>query len=152
MSQTMIVGEEIGLDRWRDMWNSRTRIDGDTLLINLGKVRPSLSKESQGNVEWNLRTLLLLARAKVLRLHYRPIPPLWRLPKESDDAFSTRREVYYAEQSTLRPIELLGTNNPLTEAAWSELVEPDRRESRQESQTNWRRMSEILDGSRPRVR
>jgi hypothetical protein len=149
MSQTMIIGEEIGLDRWRDMWNSRTRIDGDTLLINLGNVRPSLSKESQGNVEWNLRTLLLLARAKVLRLHYRPIPPLERLPKESDDTFSTRREVYYAEQSTLRPVELLGTNNPLTEAAWSELVEPDRRESRQESQANWRRMSEILDGSRP---
>lgn len=149
MSQAMIIGEEIGLSRWRAMWNSRERIEGDTFLINLGRVRSGLSWESQSNVEWNLRTLLLLARAKVVRLRYRPTPPFDRLPAELDDAFAARQKAYIAEQATLRPIELLDKNNPLTEAAWSELVEPDRLESRQESQANWRRMSEILDGSRP---
>jgi hypothetical protein len=131
------------------MWLSGQKMGNDTFLINLGKVRSGLNWESQGNVEWNLRTLLLLARAKVLRLRYRPIPRLERLSTETDDAYAERRAVYLAEQATLRPVELLGKNNPLTEAAWSTLVEPDRAESRQESQVNWRRMSEILDGRRP---
>jgi ATP-dependent DNA helicase RecQ len=149
MSHAMIVGEEIGLKRWREMWMSGQRIGADTFLINLGKVRSGLNWESQDNVEWNLRTLLLLARAKVLRLRYRPIPPLEQLATETDEAYAERRSVYVAEQATLRPIELLEKNNPLTEEAWSALVEPDRAESRQESQLNWRRMSEILDGGRP---
>ena len=148
MSRAMIVGEEIGLKRWREMWQSRQKIGADTSVVNLGKVRSGLNWESQSNIEWNLRTLLLLARAKVLRLLYRPIPPLVRLDTETDEAYTDRRAVHRREQAPLRLIELLGENNPLTEDAWSTLVEPDRAESHQESQENWRRMSEILDGGR----
>lgn len=149
MSQAMIVGEEIGLERWKKMWSSRQKTGTDTFLIDLGKVRSGLSWESQGNIAWNLRTLLLLARAKVLRLHYRPIPSLERLATETDEEYVARRAVYLSEQATLRPIELLGKNNPLNEEAWSTLVEPDRKESHRESGLNWRRMTEILDGGRP---
>lgn len=146
MSQAMIISPELGLDRWRTMWASRQRGSNDTYLVNLRAVRAGLAFDSDDNAKWNLRTLLLLARARVLRLHYRPLPPVERTADESDKALDDRRSRLREEHFASCLIELLGDNNPLNEGSWNDLVEPDRAGSRQEASANWRRMASILDG------
>ncbi len=145
MSQAMIISPELGLDRWRTMWASRQRGFDDTYLVNLRAVRAGLTFDSDDNAKWNLRTLLLLARARVLRIHYRPLPSVERATDESDEAFDGRRSRLWEEHFARCSIELLGNNNPLNEESWNDLVEPDRAGSRQEASTNWRRMAAILD-------
>ncbi len=146
MSQAMIISPELGLDRWRTMWASRQFGSNDTYLVNLRAVRAGLTFDSDDNAKWNLRTLLLLARARVLRIHYRPLPHVERTVDESDEALNNRRTRLREEHFARCSIELLGDNNPLNEGSWNDLVEPDRAGSRQEASANWRRMAAILDG------
>lgn len=146
MSQAMIISPELGLDRWRTMWASRECGPNETYILNLRAVRAGLSYDGDDNEKWNLRTLLLLARARVLRILYRPSPPVERADNESDQAFSDRRSHLLKDHFSRCSIELLGSNNPLNETSWKELVEPDRAGARQENSANWDRMTAILDG------
>lgn len=148
MSKTRIVGQKKGLQRWQSMWASRKPMEDDTYIVDLNKVRPGLDWEGESNLKWNLRTLLLLARANILNLKHYRIPPLDPTPGESEQVFASRYKSYLKERSAYRVVEMQGINNPLDASAWNDVVETSRQESRLESQVNWRRMDEILKGTR----
>lgn len=62
----LIISADIGWDRWRTMRDSG-EVQGDlSLKVELDAVRPSLHKKNQENYLWNVRVLLLMARAGLI--------------------------------------------------------------------------------------
>ena len=64
-----IISNELGFSRWESMWRSRRPTSDDNLWgLDMESVREGLSGSSDENVKWNLRTLILMARAGLIAL------------------------------------------------------------------------------------
>jgi ATP-dependent DNA helicase RecQ len=64
-----IISNELGFSRWESMWKSRRPTSDDNLWgVDIESVRDGLAGSSDENVKWNLRTLILMARAGLLAL------------------------------------------------------------------------------------
>ena len=64
-----IISNELGFSRWESMWKSRRPTSDDNLWgVDIESVREGLTGSSDENVKWNLRTLILMARAGLLAL------------------------------------------------------------------------------------
>lgn len=69
LARPSIISHELGFGRWDAMWKSRRpTIDGDLWRIDIESVREGLSGSSDENVKWNMRTLILMARAGLVSL------------------------------------------------------------------------------------
>ncbi len=64
-----IISNELGFGRWEAMWKSRRSTSDENLWgVDIESVREGLSGSSDENVKWNLRTLILMARAGLIAL------------------------------------------------------------------------------------
>lgn len=73
LSQPKIVTEEMGFSRWDAMYESRKLTDEEGLWhIDIDARRKGLSAGNEYNVNWNVRTLGLMARAGLLALDIEP--------------------------------------------------------------------------------
>lgn len=64
-----IISNELGFDRWKAMWKSRRSTSDENLWgVDIESVRKGLTGSSDENVKWNLRTLMLMARAGLISL------------------------------------------------------------------------------------
>ncbi len=64
-----IISNELGFSRWESMWRARLPTSDDNIWgVDMESVREGLSGSSDENVKWNLRTLILMARAGLLSL------------------------------------------------------------------------------------
>jgi ATP-dependent DNA helicase RecQ len=64
-----IISVELGFSRWVAMWKSRRPTSDENLWsVDIESVREGLAGSSDENVKWNLRTLILMARAGLLAL------------------------------------------------------------------------------------
>lgn len=64
-----IISQGLGFGRWEAMWKSRhPTSDEDLWNIDIEAVREGLSGSSDKNVQWNMRTLILMARAGLIAL------------------------------------------------------------------------------------
>ena len=142
MSSANLISDELGLSRWKSMWLARAD-HGEISYLNLRTTRPGIEWDSDRNIEWNLRTLLLLARAGVLELQELPSPDLARLPGEDDEDYQSRREKAWAEADATCPVRLLGAA-PIIESTWEDSVGTHRQQSMQAGATNWKRMEDVL--------
>ncbi len=146
MSSASLISDELGLSRWQSMWHDRTD-NGETSYLNLRTTRPGIQWDSDRNIEWNLRTLLLLARAGVLELHELPSPDLARLAGENDEDYQTRRENAWAEANATCVVRLLDVA-PIFESSWQDRVGTYRQQSMQAGALNWQRMEDVLKRNR----
>jgi ATP-dependent DNA helicase RecQ len=149
MSSPQIIGEELGAKRWRTMWSGR-RSEEEMFLVNLRALRPGIDWDSERNIGWNLKTILLLARAGVLQVEHRSLAEVSREANESDEAFHLRREALRDEHQALCPIRLLQPN-PLTDDAWESQVGTYRDRSKTLAAVSWNRMEAMLRGKRSLV-
>lgn len=68
LSLQKLIGLELGLERWKKLWN-RAECLGDSLYrIDIERIRDGLNFRSKQNKFWNLRTVLMMVRAGVLEL------------------------------------------------------------------------------------
>ncbi|WP_244814747.1 protein DpdF [Caballeronia sp. Lep1P3] len=73
LSQPKLVTEEMGYSRWRAMYQSRKSTAEEGLyLVDIDAVRGGLPGSSEYNVNWNMRTLILMARAGMISLDLEP--------------------------------------------------------------------------------
>jgi ATP-dependent DNA helicase RecQ len=69
LARPKIISDELGFSRWKAMWMSRKATgDEDLWEINVDAVREGLPGGSEENVNWNMRTLILMARAGLIEL------------------------------------------------------------------------------------
>jgi len=134
MSTPNLIGDELGLERWRTLWHSRQTVD-DLRRLDLRALRPGKQWDSERNIGWNIRTLLMLARAGVIEL------------VDTGTDYTGPGEAAPPVHATVR---LLG-NSPLSEDAWDQQVGRYRQEAVEAARRNWSSMEQILKGSRPLV-
>lgn len=69
LAKPRLISDELGLNRWKAMFDSRSPThEADLWQINIDAVHLGLSGGSEYNVAWNMRTLILMARAGLISL------------------------------------------------------------------------------------
>lgn len=69
LAKPKIISDELGFSRWKAMYQSRQSTTEEGLWeINIDAVREGLPGGSEYNVNWNMRTLILMARADLIAL------------------------------------------------------------------------------------
>lgn len=140
MSGKMLITIERGRQRWRAMFQQK-KIDiryPDSYLVPID-VSPSLDSRdidmggSARNASWNIRTLNLMSRSKLIEMDWQK----W------DESCS--KTDYNG--NTHRLVRIIH-NDHLQEGAWKALVEPFRLVSYMASETSLMLMNELLQGKR----
>src|SRR5204863_9077071 len=64
-----IMTDELGMSRWRALYESRPHGEGAELVpIDIEAIPKHGAASSEYNIAWNMRTLLLMSRAGLIRL------------------------------------------------------------------------------------
>ncbi len=75
LARPKIISDHLGFNRWKAMYQSRRKTGEDDLwAIDIDAVHGDLPGGSGYNVDWNMRTLILMARAGLLSLEIESNP------------------------------------------------------------------------------
>ena len=98
LSAPNLISDELGFERWYALTTFRKVLDahGFLLEVDLDVVPPRLKQQSDYNAAWNMRTLIMMARAGLLDLESEPPIDPERLPNETDIQFEERSGAYWA--------------------------------------------------------
>jgi len=146
LGQPAIITEELGLDRWKAIWHD-SQWEDLTLLANLRALRPTIDWDSsERNMKWNLRTILLLARAGALVIEHRPPPDIEQSDLETDEDFRARRDAKMKTHFSTCPVKLSTREDTLSSEFWENAVAGCRGKTLALSHDNWDRMNALLRG------
>jgi hypothetical protein len=101
------ISIERGFERWNAMWIRRRQISSDVYAVSLDRKPSDLAFTGTRNASWNLRTLTLMRRAKLIE--FRPhLPPLLEQDADEDPiAFEHRQRVQFERFSREVAIRVL---------------------------------------------
>lgn len=94
MTTPTLIGDDKGFERWSTLYREAERDphDTDVRLVDLRKRPGHQSQENEYNRDWNMRTLILLARAGLIQLESKRPLQIGRGAEESEAAFKARAE------------------------------------------------------------
>jgi ATP-dependent DNA helicase RecQ len=98
LSAPTLISDELGFERWSALTGRARPLEplGFLQELDLDVVPPRLNQQSDYNAAWNMRTLIMMARAGLLELESEsPVDPE-QLPDESDSAYEVRTEAFWA--------------------------------------------------------
>lgn len=121
LSREKLITIELGLDRWQHLHHSAQEMDSGFLRVSLSVQRYAISRESEQNKAWNWRTLLLMQRAGLIRLHFTPPCPPQRQNHISDQAFKQAINTYNQDYFNHIDVDILHDGH-LSQAVWDEKV------------------------------
>ena len=133
LSQDALVTVDVGLERWKAMFTAKTSLGEGRYRIDLAARPIRLSRASDASVEWNVRTLTLMARAGLIRLSHEPPNHTLGAPQSSEGLSCV--------------IEILDLHHQERET-WEARLEPLREQSSARSQRSLRLLGEVLRGER----
>ena len=94
MASPSLISDDLAFERWSIMYRGSTQRDtmGQLLEVDLSVVPPQLRQQSDYNRSWNMRTLIMMARAGMLDLE--SLPPSCRTwqQDETDPSFEPRSD------------------------------------------------------------
>ncbi len=127
LNQERIISAKRGLERWDAMRTTATDVPDREGVNRIDlRARPSdVVSDSEANLAWNLRTLNLMARARLIEIESERPPTLEAGLGESPEAFDLRaREAFntYFSQALVRP-----KPGHRDAAAWKHQIEDERR-------------------------
>jgi superfamily II DNA or RNA helicase len=146
LSAPKIITEELGLERWNSILHG-SEWDGETLLANLRAIRPGMEWDSDANMAWNMKTILLLARADALEIESRRPPEVPRAEGESEAAYAKRSQAEMELHWSICPVRIKSAETA-SSTFWEDAVAKSRNETLSAADENWRRMREVLTGKR----
>lgn len=101
MSVPTLIGDEKGFDRWSTLYRGSEKFadDSDIRIVDIRKT--TLQQQTDYDRDWNMRTLILLARSGLVRLESTKPKRLERSEFEHEESFLTRieeeQEDYYSK-------------------------------------------------------
>lgn len=72
LARPKLISDELGFERWKAMYASRTEEENGLIQIDLEAVPNYLRESNDYSVGWNMRTLLLMCRAGLIELDVEP--------------------------------------------------------------------------------
>ncbi|MFN9374244.1 MAG: protein DpdF [Planctomycetaceae bacterium] len=139
-----------GLKRWQWMTDGAEKIDSpdsDRYRIDLNTLPPDLSSLNDANRAWNLRTLLLLNRARFIQIESERPPYVQQQADETHEHFEKRRQhvtQQYHESAFIRILE----NSHRDPSTWQRLIEPLRQNSFDRDARSFAALCDIVNRKR----
>jgi len=115
LAKPKLISNELGISRWKALFDSRSSIGGDDCFsVDLEAVRRGLSRSTEENVNWNMRTLLLMSRAGFIELEVKPNP---------EEAEEISEYLSSSPLTTMTEVRIrLKRHDHLREEVWDEIV------------------------------
>ncbi|WP_280505092.1 protein DpdF [Nocardia farcinica] len=138
LNMPTLIGDTKGWERWQSLLHKATRVSGLRYRVDRSLVPAYLSEGFGESAQWNVRTLLLMAQAGVIKF----CVPQWRpdVDGESSDAFF---------DSVADAVEFeLVNGEGFGQGGWSSAANRVREEVRASQQQSLEAMFEILSGKR----
>lgn len=94
-----LISDDLAFDRWSTMYGQSCQLDtiGQLLEVDLSVVPPRLRRQSDYNQSWNMRTLIMMARAGMLELESQPPSRIAQQEDESEAAFEHRSDEHWSD-------------------------------------------------------
>jgi len=139
LSQEKIISTELGYERWSYMFRNKKRKPDGRFSINLAIKRKDIMYDSNKNIAWNWRTLLLMKRAKFIQLYFSD-------PQMPQEGITDREQLtdFYNDYFSHVDIEIRDDGH-LDRRKWDNDIERQRIQERQEQLTGFAQLKEWLD-------
>jgi ATP-dependent DNA helicase RecQ len=134
-----IISNELGINRWKALYASQTSERPDLIRINLDAVPKHGRSGSEYNVDWNMRTLLLMLRAGMINIDMESNDEFF------NDAETTSFSSPLAAMATVR-ISIINSGH-LLDDVWEAAVGPTRLGTYEAGAKNLRLMRALLQGT-----
>jgi ATP-dependent DNA helicase RecQ len=146
ISQDRIISLEKGRERWSDLIKAGKSVASDGVWqVDLNTRPTHIDQDSDANVAWNLRTLVLLNRAGIIRLESSEPPNVEQGEDESESAFEKRRQEVMERYFSTAFLTILNDGH-LEEAVWESIVKRERQRMYAASDQTFDRMEQLLKG------
>lgn len=148
LSSKKVITVEKGLERWKCMIDhASSDYSTGRLRLNLSQRPPEVRGDTEANKEWNLRTVVLLNRAGLIKIESDRPPEIQQDANETDEQFQSRLERVMADYAVTCPVRLLEESH-LSGNVWSNRVEPVRQMLLQAGWASVAVMEDVLRGQR----
>lgn len=143
-----LISDDLAFGRWSTMYSGSMQLDGigQLLEVDLAAVPPRLRQQSDYNQSWNMRTLIMMARAGMLQLEAQPPSKIAQHEAEAVSDFEARNEEYwssYFQRAVVRMAEF----GHLSKDRFEELIGQERQRSFAAADENRRLLYKLLGGS-----
>ncbi len=148
MAAPALISNELGFKRWSAMFQRAEQLDavGSRLRINLDVVPEHADRQTDYNEAWNMRTIIMMARAQVMSLRSSAPQGPKREALEDEAAFDARQEDYWA--GYFRQVDLAVLKNGHTDASGFEsLMGEERVRAVRASATGGALLNDLLGGA-----
>jgi ATP-dependent DNA helicase RecQ len=148
LSQPTLLTGDIAYERWTTMYRSRTVLgDGGLLGVDLSAVPQHLRQQGDYNTSWNMRTLILLARARAIELDSMPLGRLQQEPAESAIDYDRRLSALFEEYSLRVPLRTLDARH-LERSHFESVVLAERERGLQHAEAAFEDLLAAIEGRR----
>lgn len=141
-----IISVELGLERWRAMVRDWEPVRNGLYRVPID-VAPAYSPNSQNdyNIAWNLRTLTLMARARVIALDGEPPPTISADPEMSEEKIAQLWSAALRDYRNHRLVRLL-VDDHQSDLMWANHIAPLRDASYAATSRSFQLMVRVLHG------
>jgi ATP-dependent DNA helicase RecQ len=142
-----LISDQLAFDRWEAMYRRATKLNnvGRRFLLDVSTVPPKLRRQTDYNQAWNMRTLIMMARAGLLDLDATAPEVLEQGTEETEADFDRRTEDYWATYYTRCIIEV-NFGNHLDKAWFSSLIASERSRAFVAAEENGRLLKSLTTG------
>jgi len=143
-----LISDDLAFERWSTMYGGSSQLDtiGQLLEVDLAAVPPRLRRQSDYNQSWNMRTLIMMARAGMIELESQPPSRIAREEEESESSFELRSDEHWSEYFQRTVIGMSEFGN-LSRERFEELIGQERQRSFDVATENCALLDELLSGS-----
>lgn len=143
-----LISDELAFDRWEAMYRNAAKLNnlGRRFMLDVSTVPPKLRRQTDYNQGWNMRTLIMMARAGLLDLDATAPESLERRSDETEFEFDRRTEEYWATYYTRCVVEV-NFGNHLDKAGFSSLIAAERSRSFVSAEENSRLLRSLITGN-----
>jgi ATP-dependent DNA helicase RecQ len=146
LSSPSLIGDENAYTRWQTMFMAADHSQAeDTVSLDLTVPPPHLQQQTDFNVSWNMRTLILMARAGMVELDSRPPAALERLSDEDEAAYEARTDAEWTEFYNSMPVRTLDPQH-LKMAHFQNRITSEQNKGRNAARRSFDLLLRALDG------
>lgn len=140
LAKPKIISDDLGFNRWKAMYQSRRATnEPDLWEIDIDSVHQGLSGGSEYNVNWNMRTLILMARAGLVALELEDNP---------DDQFEEPGEDASSLLAAIANVRVrVLDDGHLRPETWETAISASRRSTLRAAERNLQMMRQLLPSS-----
>ncbi|MBX9456165.1 MAG: hypothetical protein KL863_09150 [Rhizobium sp.] len=143
-----LISDDLAFERWSTMYGHSAPLDtiGQLLEVDLAVVPPRLRRQSDYNQSWNMRTLIMMARAGMLKLESQPPSRIAQQEEESESAFELRSDEHWSEYFQ-RTVVGMSEFGHLSRERFEALIGEERQRSFDAATENRALLDKLLSGS-----